>query len=108
VNFNDREMKKLFCIAAFSVLSFGAFAQENKCEKIVPQTYCIVSNHGRHYITHDGVREDKDVKLENGNIIHSEGVIETKDRFIVMHPNQCYRMDPIIVLYTELPIVDNK
>lgn len=100
-------MKKFFYIAAFSALSFGVFAQENKCGvKIMPEIYCVVGNHGHPYITHDGVKEDKDVKLMNGNVIHSEGTIETKDHFITMHPNQCIRIDNYIVLFTEEPVVD--
>lgn len=74
----------------------------------MPETYCAVSSHGHHYITRDGVKEDKDVKLMNGNIIHSEGVIETKDHFIAMRPNQCVRLDNYFMLFPEEPIVESK
>jgi len=86
-------MKRIFLIVAISALSFGGFAQENKCEDMVTEyTYCAVKKNGKVYLKRDGVKHEEDVKLANGNIIRAEGVIETKDRFITIEPNQCIRV----------------
>jgi len=86
-------MKKIFWMVVIAALSFGTFAQENKCQDMVTEyTYCVVKKNGKMYLKRDGVKHDEDVKLANGNIIRAEGVIETKDRFIIIEPNQCIRV----------------
>ena len=89
-------MKKVFWIVAIVVSSFDGFAQEEvKCE-IREYTYCVVQKNGKVYLKCDGVKYDGDVKLANGNIIRAEGVIETKDRFIKLEPNQCIHVRGVV------------
>ncbi len=87
-------MKKIFWIIAISAFSMGGFAQENvHKENAEPGKYCAEFKNGVLYVLHDGVKMEKDVKLGNGNVIHTDAVIETKDRFIVMKPDQCINVD---------------
>jgi len=91
-------MKRIFWIVAMAALGLSGFAQENKCENIITEySYCVVEKHGKVYLKRDGVKLEEDVKLANGNIIRTEGVIETNDRFIKLEPNQCIRVQGRVV-----------
>lgn len=102
-------MKKIFLIVAISGLSISGFAQKNKCENLpADYTYCVVEKHGTVYLKRDGVKHEEDIKLANGNLMRAEGVIETKDRFIVLQPDQCIYVEGKLEDNNEEPITSNK
>lgn len=86
-------MKKLFWILAISALGLSGIAQENQTDTVRQLRYCAEARGEGVYVTHEGNEIAADIHLEDGTIIHPDGLVETPDRFFMMRLNQCYRWD---------------
>jgi hypothetical protein len=102
-------MKKIFWIVGLSVLSLSGFSQEIRCE-VLPAytTFCAEYKYGKLYMKHDGVVMENEVNLGPETVIHPEGVIETKDRFIVLKHDDCVRIEIRRVEPVSEPVAGNK
>jgi hypothetical protein len=86
-------MKKLFWIAAFTGLGLCGTAQNNQTDTSGADKYCVAPRGSGVYVTHNGKEIEADVHLENGTIIHPDGLVETPERFFTMKTSQCIRRD---------------
>lgn len=86
-------MKKLFWILAISAFGLSGIAQETQADTARQFRYCSEPRGNGVYVTHEGKEIATDIHLEDGTIIHPDGLVETPDRFFTMRPNQCYRWD---------------
>lgn len=97
------KMKKFFWIAAFSAFARSGIAQEGQADTASLMRYCVEQRSGAVYVTHNGKEILTDIHLENGTIIHPDGLVETSDRLFRMRPNQCIRRDGRLEAGDEVP-----
>lgn len=83
----------MFWIIVISGLGLSGIAQENQTDTTRHFRYCSEPRGEGVYVTHEGKEIATDIHLEDGTIIHPDGLVETPDRLFTMRANQCYRWD---------------
>jgi Domain of unknown function (DUF6799) len=95
-------MKKLFCILAFSALTFGAFAQDSKMKTQDSSMTkmdnnkkdCVMMKDGKMMMMKNGkmMDMDKDMTMSNGTVCMKDGTCKMKNGKTMMMKNgdKCY------------------